>query len=84
MFASCINESAIEEENVSVILPFIDTELGGWPILQGSAWNSSAFNLSRLLVKLASYSNSVIYNVGTQVDEKNSSFRSIRVRKFGL
>jgi hypothetical protein len=84
MFRSCINETAIEEENVSVIVPFINTELGGWPILQGSAWNISTFNLSRLLVKLTAYSSSVIYNVGTQIDEKNSSFRSIRVRKFGL
>jgi len=80
MYASCVNEDAIEAEGVDVILPFINTELSGWPILQGSTWDNSTFNLSRLLLKLNEYSNSVIYNVGTQIDPRNSSFRSIRVR----
>jgi hypothetical protein len=80
LYASCVNEDAIEAEDNDVILFFINTELGGWPILQGSAWNNSTFNLSRLLLKLNAYSSSVIYNIGTQIDEKNSSFRSIRVR----
>ena len=84
MFNSCIDEDAIEEENVDVILSFINTEFGGWPILQGSTWNNSTFNLSRLLVKLSEYSNSVIYNVGTQIDEKNSSFRRHSSEIIGL
>jgi predicted metalloendopeptidase len=79
MYASCINEEAIEAENISVILPFINTELGGWPILQGLGWDSSTFNLSRRLLKLTEYSNSVIFNAGTQIDQQNSSIRSVRI-----
>jgi predicted metalloendopeptidase len=84
MYASCINEEAIETENINVILPFINTELGGWPILQGSEWDSSTFNLSRRLLKLTEYSNSVIFNAGTQIDQQNSSLRSIRVSQNSL
>ncbi len=84
MYASCINEEAIEAENIDVILPFINNELGGWPILQGLGWDSSTFNLSRILLKLAEYSNSVIYNAGTQIDQQNSSMRSIRISQNNL
>jgi membrane metallo-endopeptidase-like protein 1 len=84
MYASCINEEAIEMENIDVILPFINTELGGWPILQGSEWDSSTFNLSRLLLKLTEYSNSVMFGVGTQIDQQNSSIRSIRISQNSL
>jgi predicted metalloendopeptidase len=84
MYASCINEEAIEAENINVILPFINTELGGWPILQGLAWDNSTFNLSRRLLTLTEYSNSVIFNAGTQIDQQNSSFRSIRISQSAL
>ncbi|UJR17718.1 hypothetical protein I4U23_004616 [Adineta vaga] len=36
MYTSCVNEDVIEVEDVDVILTFINRELGGWPILQGS------------------------------------------------
>ena len=84
MYVSCINEAAIEAENIDVILPFINTELGGWPILQGLQWDNSTFNLSRILLKLSEYSNSVFFNVGTQIDQQNSSVRSIRISQNGL
>ncbi len=80
LYASCVNEDAIEAEGPDVYLHFVNTELGGWPILQGSTWDSSTFNFSRLLLKLSEYSFNVIYNAGTQIDEKNSSSRTVRVR----
>jgi hypothetical protein len=70
----------MEAEGVDVILPFVNTALGGWPILQGSTWNNATFNFSVLLLKLAEYGNSLIYNAGTKIDEKNSSLQGIRVR----
>ncbi|CAF0789680.1 unnamed protein product [Adineta steineri] len=73
LFSSCINEEAIEEEGIDVILSFINTELGGWPILQGSTWDSSTFDLTNLLTKLGQYSVFTLYYVGTYPDEKNSS-----------
>ena len=80
LYASCVNEEAIEAEGVDAILSFINTELGGWPILQGSTWNNSTFNFSRLLLKLNQNKDFAIYNVHTKLDEKNSSVPSIRVR----
>ena len=84
MYVSCINEAAIEVEDIDIILPFINEQLGGWPILQGLGWNNSTFNLSRRLLKLTEYSNSVLFDVNTQIDQQNSSIRSIRLGQSGL
>jgi hypothetical protein len=83
IYASCVNEDALEAEGVNVILSFINKELGGLPILQGATWNDSTFNLSHLLLTLcqySDYSSSVIFKAGTEIDAKNSSRRNIRVR----
>lgn len=84
MYASCINEAAIETEHIDVILPFVNEQLGGWPILQGSGWNNSTFNLSRRLLTLTEYSNSVLFDVSTQIDQQNASLRSIRLGQNAL
>ncbi|CAF4462425.1 unnamed protein product, partial [Adineta steineri] len=84
LFSSCINEEAIEEEGIDVILSFINTELGGWPILQGSTWDSSTFDLTNLLTKLGQYNVFTLYYVGTYPDEKNSSSYCIYVGQGSL
>ena len=81
LYDSCINETAIELEGVNGLLSVVNNELGGWPILQGSSWNVTSFNLSRLLLKLREYNYNVIYGCGTSTDDKNSSVNYIRVRK---
>lgn len=70
---------AIESEGADAILGILDDELGGWPILHGSSWNEKQFNFSHLLFKLREYNNNVIYNCGTQTDDRNSSAYFIRV-----
>ncbi|CAF3760157.1 unnamed protein product [Rotaria sp. Silwood1] len=55
MYASCVDEDGIEAEGIDTILSFVNTELGGWPILQGSTWNNATFNFSRILLKLNEY-----------------------------
>ncbi|CAF1552281.1 unnamed protein product, partial [Rotaria sp. Silwood1] len=79
LYDSCVNETAIELESINTILSFVNNELGGWPILQGSSWNSLSFNLSRLLLKLREYSHNILYGCGTSPDDKNSSIYYIRV-----
>ena len=81
MYTSCINEEAIEAQDVDVILSFVNTELAGWPILQGLTWDPSTFDLSRALVKLSQYQNSLFYYVETYIDEKNSSTNCIYVSR---
>ena len=44
LYDSCVNEAAIESAGVEAVLSIIDHELGGWPILNGLAWNQSRFN----------------------------------------
>ena len=79
MYESCINETGIQLEGADPVLSFINNELGGWPILQGSSWNNSSFNLSRLLIKLRDYNHNIIYSSGTSTDDRNSTAYYIRV-----
>ncbi len=82
LYNSCIQEDEIEAEGVNTILSLVNTEFGGWPILQGSQWNTTAFNFSQLLIMLNKYNTDVIYTAGTQIDDKNSSAMAIRVRSY--
>ncbi|CAF0766735.1 unnamed protein product [Adineta steineri] len=77
LYSSCIDEDTIEMEGVDVIMAMINKELGGWPVLQGLAWDESTFDFDRLMLKLSQYDNYIFYTVNTDVDEKNSSVRSI-------
>ncbi|UJR11165.1 hypothetical protein I4U23_015346 [Adineta vaga] len=79
LYESCVNETAIEVDGVDVILSLVNSEFGGWPILLGSSWDGSMFNLTKLLVTLRKYNNNMIYRVGTSTDEKNSSTYDIEM-----
>jgi hypothetical protein len=74
-----VDETGIESDGVEPILSVLENEFGGWPILQGSSWNSSMFDLMTLLLNLRKYSNNLIYQVGTSIDEKNSTTYDIEV-----
>ncbi len=78
LYDTCINETKIETDGIEPVLSLIN-ELGGWPILQGSSWNSSTFNLSNLLLKLRQYNYNIIFRINTDTDEKNSSATNILV-----
>ena len=81
LYHSCVDEQNIEDEGIDSILNLINVEMGGWPILQGSTWNSSSFNLLNLLLKLRKYNNDIIFAIGTSIDEKNSKAYDIEVSK---
>jgi hypothetical protein len=83
LYSSCINEEQIETEGIDPVLTLINKEFGGWPILLGSSWNSSTFNLSNLLLKLRQYNYNIIYRINTDTDEKNSSITDTVVRERG-
>ncbi|CAF1538878.1 unnamed protein product, partial [Adineta steineri] len=79
LYASCMDENAIETEDIDVILSLVKTEFGGWPVLEGLTWNESTFDLSRLTLKLNQYNNFILYTIKSVADDKNSSVRSIRI-----
>lgn len=81
LYDSCMNDTRIESEGVDEIRTLITEEFGGWPILQGSTWNDSSFNLSNLLIKLREYNQNIIYQISTAIDDQNSSNYFIRVRE---
>lgn len=84
LYSSCTNETNIDAEGVERILSLIDTEFGGWPILQGESWNESTFNFSNLIFRLRQYNYNILYRVGTDVDEKNSSITDIVIGQGSL
>ncbi|CAF1039974.1 unnamed protein product, partial [Didymodactylos carnosus] len=84
LYKSCINEAGIEAEGVNPILSLINSEFGGWPILQGPSWDNATFDLSNLLLTLRKYNNNPVYRVGTSTDEKNSTAYDIEVGQGGL
>ena len=75
-----MNEDQIEAEGIEQILSLINNEFGGWPILQGSNWDDSTFDFTRLLLKLNQYKYFIIYRANSQIDDRNSSVMGIRVR----
>ncbi len=79
LYSSCIDEDEIERVDVYPIISLVNTEFGGWPILEGSNWNSSSFDLYRSLIKLCQFNRFLFFNVLTYIDEKNSSSHSIYV-----
>jgi hypothetical protein len=79
LYSSCLDDVQIEIDGTHPILSFIETEFGGWPILQGSSWNSTTFNLSNLLLKLRQYNYNAVFGINTNIDDKNSSSHIIVV-----
>ncbi|CAF0838473.1 unnamed protein product [Rotaria sordida] len=84
LYKSCIDEADIEATGVDPILSLVNTELGGWPILQGSSWSSSTFDLSNLFLKLRKYAYNIIYRVNTVVSEENSTMYNIEIGQSDL
>jgi hypothetical protein len=79
LYDSCVDEYAIEIESLSVVLPLINEEFGGWPLVQGSKWNESMFDLSHIMLKLSQYNNFVFYHVETTIDNIDALKYRIRV-----
>jgi hypothetical protein len=77
-YDTCINETKIEIDGNGPVMSLIN-EFGGWPILQGSSWNSTTFNLSTLLFRLRQYNYNIIFRINSDIDEKNSSATNIVV-----
>ncbi|CAF1324461.1 unnamed protein product [Rotaria sordida] len=78
-YNECVNGNASKIEDILAIFSFIQKELGGWPLIEGLAWNESTFDFYRLMFKLNQYNSFKLYTVKTIIDYKNSSLRSILI-----
>jgi membrane metallo-endopeptidase-like protein 1 len=81
LYNSCFNDTQIETDGIQPILSVLQTDFGGWPILQGPLWNNATFNISNLLLKLFQYNYNVVYGINTEIDDKNSSLRLIAINQ---
>jgi predicted metalloendopeptidase len=79
LYSSCVDDVKIETDGVQPVLSLLETDFGGWPILQGSSWNNATYNLTNLLLKLRQYNYNAVFRVTTDIDAKNSSSRLIVV-----
>jgi hypothetical protein len=84
LYHSCVNEQNIEDEGIDSILSLVNSELGGWPLIKGSSWDNSTFNLLNLLLKIREYNNNIIFGIGTSIDEKHSTEYDIEVSEKDL
>ncbi|XP_044265968.1 neprilysin-2-like [Tribolium madens] len=50
-YQSCINSSAIEDDNENTLATTI-SHIGGWPILLGQTWAEDSFNWQKFMVKV--------------------------------
>ena len=84
LYRSCIDEESIEVAGIEPVLSLINEEFGGWPILEDSSWNSSMFDFANLLLKLRQYNFDIIFRIGTDIDEQNSSTTTIIVSQINI
>lgn len=74
-----MDENNINSNSIDHILSIIKREFGGLPLLEGSSWNSAAFDLSNLFFQLRKYGFNLIFAIGTDVDEQDSNLHNIVV-----
>ncbi|UJR20406.1 hypothetical protein I4U23_023537 [Adineta vaga] len=79
LYASCINEAQIEHEGVEAVMDIVNNEFGGWPILHGTLWNDTTFNLTNILLKLRKYDDGIVFSVTTATNQENSSVYDIEL-----
>jgi hypothetical protein len=70
----------IESRGLTPLLNIL-RDLGGWPVLDGDAWDDSKFDWRQSVFNFRAMGYSVDYfmDFSVSVDAKNSSYRSISV-----
>ncbi|KAF2888363.1 hypothetical protein ILUMI_17810, partial [Ignelater luminosus] len=78
LYNVCLNTEAIEQEGLKTANLLL-REIGGWPVLEGAAWNESDFDWKKTMYKFREHGlptyNFLLMYVG--VDTKNSSRRML-------
>lgn len=83
LYRACMNMPLIESQGVTPVRNVIDS-MGGWPVLE-TVWNGNndwTWQRSVQLSRTFGFSVSNFMSFSVSTDNKNSSRRIIRVRKF--
>lgn len=80
-YASCINQYKTTDEHTIEQMKDILGELGGWPVVVGSAWQSRNFNWIETVKKFRrrGLNTDAIFTLSVETDLKNSSKRVLIV-----
>jgi hypothetical protein len=72
-YRTCMNTSELERLKTTALLNALD-ELGGWPLLHPNRWNSTGFDITRLLAAVRrSYGNEIFFQIYVYADAKNTT-----------
>ncbi|XP_059158497.1 neprilysin-1-like [Physella acuta] len=77
VYNSCLNETLIDKEGLRPINQLFE-EFGGWPILEGDAWESKTETLS-LLVNQFNYNTKALVDHLVGADDKNPELNIIQL-----
>ena len=80
LYRSCIDESAIEREDLDKMRSFINKEFGGWADIHDSSHNIFTLSLTDLLLKLNQYNIFTFFQVQAVVDLDNLETLRYRIR----
>ncbi|XP_061704428.1 neprilysin-2 isoform X3 [Cydia pomonella] len=85
LYQACMNRSSIEARGTAPLLEML-RRLGGWPVLEGTAWNENAFSWEKSVYKFraAGYSVDYFFDFSIGVDVKNSTKRIIDLDQASL
>ncbi len=80
VYKACMDEEKIEATGLSPLLDML-RRLGGWPVLEGDAWDSAAFDWKETVYRFRRHGYSTDYLVDFSIvtDSKNSSWRVIDI-----
>nr|XP_053637449.1 neprilysin-4-like [Cherax quadricarinatus] len=78
LYAGCMNTEAIEALDAKPLLDLLQ-ELGGWPVLEGDAWNDTGYDWVRQMARLRNYNNDILISEWVAADITNSSNHIIQL-----
>ncbi|KAK7093251.1 neprilysin-1-like [Littorina saxatilis] len=78
LYASCLNETAIDEQGLAPIEELL-AELGGWPVVLGAGWKGEKVDVMDLMVQLRHYNNKILIEQWVSADDKNSGVNIIQL-----
>ncbi|CAL4068066.1 unnamed protein product [Meganyctiphanes norvegica] len=78
LFNSCMDTDSIEAKGLTPLVDVLQ-ELGGWPVVEGDAWNASDFNWMSTIfqMKKMGFPTNILVDIGVYKDLKNSSWRAL-------
>lgn len=85
LYSACMNKSLIESRGLEPLQTVLK-DLGGWPAVEGDAWDEASFDWRRSVYRFrrAGYSVDYFIDFSVATDARNSTYRSINLDQASL